>query len=127
MSHNENYIKDKGHSVVHKITSVIELVLIAVLICGIAIQLLKVPQMLGLSGGSFDLHNLISYVATMVITVEFIHVIISRDFGSIIEILLFAIVREMVIYERTMPELLIGVVCIAGLFAIRKYLTLKQG
>ncbi len=127
MSHDENYIKDKGHSVVHKITAVIELVLIAVLITGIAIQLLKVPQMLGFSGGSFDLHQLISYVATMVITVEFIHVIISRDFGSIIEILLFAIVREMVIYERTMPELLIGVVCIAGLFAIRKFLTIKQG
>jgi len=127
MSHDENYIKDKGHSVVHQITSVIELVLIAVLIAGIAIQLLKVPEMLGLSGGVFELHNLISYVATMVITVEFIHVIISRNFGSIIEILLFAIVREMVIYERTMPELLIGVVCIAGLFAIRKFLSVKQG
>ncbi len=127
MSHNEDNIRDKGYTIVHRITSVIELVLIAVLVTGIAIQLIKVPGMLGFSGGSFDLHDLISYVATMVITVEFIHVIISRNFGSIIEILLFAIVREMVIYERTMPELLIGVVCIAGLFAIRKYLTLKQG
>lgn len=127
MSQDEDYIKDKGHNVVHNITSVIELVLIAVLVAGIVIQLLKVPQMLGFCNGNFDLHHLISYVATMVITVEFIHVIISRDFGSIIEILLFAIVREMVIYERTMPELLIGVVCIAGLFAIRKYLTIRQG
>ena len=65
-------------------------------------------------------------VATIIIAIELIHVLNSQNLESVIEILMLAFTRELVIREWQMWQLLIGVGCIAGLFAIKKWLFNKE-
>ena len=48
-----------------------------------------------------------------------------EQFTEFLEVLMFAIARQMVVEHLNMVETLIGVVAIAVIFAIRKYLLLK--
>ena len=45
---------------------------------------------------------------------------------NLLEVLMFAIARQMVVEHLNMVETLIGVIAIAVIFAIRKYLLLKN-
>lgn len=122
--------KNKAHvfmvSAVEKITLLIECILCFILVAGIAVQLYQSTEVIKFTAVTKNLHYIINYVASMIIAIELIRLIITQSFSNIIEILSFAIVRELIITERPMWELLIGVVCIASLFAIKKYLIKKE-
>lgn len=73
-----------------------------------------------------DIHNLFSAflenALNLIVGVEFIKMLCRHTPGSAIEVLLFAIARQMVV-EHTSPfENLITIITIALIFAIRKYL-----
>ncbi len=110
--------------IIHIITSVIEVLLSAVLVAGILVSTKFIPGYFrevvhtGLPG----LRSLITYVSLIIIVIELIHVLNLQNLKSVIEILMIAFTRELVIKEWSMLELLIGVVCIAVLFAIEKFL-----
>lgn len=59
---------------------------------------------------------------TLAIGIEFVKVLCMHTPGAIIEVLLFAISRQMIVEHLSATETLIGVAAIAGLFAVRKYL-----
>ena len=109
---------------IHWITSYLEMALTILLIVGILASFIHVPELLGniLSENYSFLLNLVNYVATIIIAIELIHVLNSQNLESVIEILMLAFTRELVIREWQMWQLLIGVGCIAGLFAIKKWL-----
>lgn len=118
----------KLQKVLHIITAIIETLVAMVLIAGVVVAFLDVPSIFaGINGnGREGLRNLVSFMATIIIVVEFIHVIVSQNLGSVVEIIMLAITRELVIREYTTWELLAGVICIAGLFAVKKYLVTKK-
>ena len=113
---------------IHWITSYLEMALTILLIVGILASFIHVPELLGniLSENYSFLLNLVNYVATIIIAIELIHVLNSQNLESVIEILMLAFTRELVIREWQMWQLLIGVGCIAGLFAIKKWLFNKE-
>lgn len=115
----------KAQYVLHIITAVVETIVALVLIAGVVVALFDVPDFISgiLSNGRSGLRELISFAATIIIVIEFIHVIISQNLESVTEIMMLAITRELVINEHQTWELLAGVICIAVLFAIRKYLS----
>ena len=106
---------------IHWITSYLEMALTILLIVGILASFIHVPELLGniLSENYSFLLNLVNYVATIIIAIELIHVLNSQNLESVIDILMLAFTRELVIREWQMWQLLIGVGCIAGLFAIK--------
>ena len=109
---------------IHWITSYLEMALTILLIVGILASFIHVPELLGniLSENYSFLLNLVNYVATIIIAIELIHVLNSQNLESVIEILMLAFTRELVIREWQMWQLLIGVGCFAGLVAIKKWL-----
>ena len=113
---------------IHWITSYLEMALTILLIVGILASFIHVPELLGniLSDDYSFLLNLVNYVATIIIAIELIHVLNSQNLESVIEILMLAFTRELVIREWQMWQLLIGVGCIASLFAIKKWLFNKE-
>ena len=113
---------------IHWITSYLEMALKILLVVGILASFIHVPELLGniLSENYSFLLNLVNYVATIIIAIELIHVLNSQNLESVIEILMLAFTRELVIREWQMWQLLIGVGCIAGLFAIKKWLFNKE-
>jgi hypothetical protein len=69
-----------------------------------------------------DFSQFLSNVFSLVIGIEFTRMLIKHSADAAIEVLLFAIARQLIIAHPATWEMLIGVVAIAGVFSIRKYL-----
>ncbi len=128
-----NFFETQGklgtiQKLIHWITTVIQLLISVFLIVGIVISFCHVPGYLSDIVGATQesLFPLINYVALVMIAVELIHVLNSQNLESVIEILMLALVRELVIKQWSMLELLFGVLCVGGLFAIKKWLLPKR-
>ena len=113
---------------IHWATTIIMLLLTLLVLAGICVYSVRIPSLFKdiLSGKHESLLVLLEFVAEVLMAVELIHVIIAQNMESVIEILMIAFTRELVIKQWAMWELLVGVAIIAGLFAARKYLTEKD-
>lgn len=73
-----------------------------------------------------DIHDLFSTflenALNLIVGVEFIKMLCRHTPGSAIEVLLFAIARQMVVEHTSPLENLVTIITIAIIFAIRKYL-----
>ena len=67
-------------------------------------------------------NNYLSIAFNFVIGIEFIKMLCKHTPETVIEVLLFAIARQLIVEHMTIFQNLIGVIAIAGLFATRKYL-----
>lgn len=69
----------------------------------------------------------LGFAMILVIGVEFVKMLSRHTLGSAIEVLVFAIARKLIIEENMHSvEILVGVLAMAVLFAIRKYLLLSE-
>lgn len=132
-SFSPNFFETQGHlgtiqKLIHWITTIIQLLISVFLIVGIVISFWHLPSYLTniMQTTQECLFPLINYVALVMIAVELIHVLNSQNLESVIEILMLALVRELVIKQWTMLELFFGVLCVGGLFAIKKWLLPKK-
>ncbi len=71
-----------------------------------------------------QLNDMLGQILLLVIGVELVVMLSLHIPGALLEVLLYAIARKMLLLPKSggMGEILIGVVAIIGLFAIRKYL-----
>lgn len=78
--------------------------------------------------GSGDdvLVNVLDGAMTLAIGVELIKMLCKHTSETIVEVLMFAIAKQLVVQHTTPLENLITVATIAGLFAIRKFLFRKE-
>lgn len=77
----------------------------------------------------FRANGLIEFIKTLfdaMIGIEFIKLLCRNDLYSMIEVLMFAVTRHLVIQPLETWEILIGTGAIAVLFAIRKFLFLYK-
>jgi len=132
-SFSPNFFETQGkvgtiQKLIHWVTSFIQLVMSLFLIVGIVLSFVQVPASLEaiIGDNTTGLLALVNYVSLVIIAVELIHVLNSQNLESVIEILMLAFVRELVIKQWTMVQLLMGVCCVAGLFAIKKWLLPKK-
>lgn len=113
-------------TVMSLITEAIELILGIMLTCAVVICAIQmIPQLLNLHVDvqSIDVfRGYLEAVFTLVIGVEALRMIYKHSPGSAIEVLLYAIARELIVKETTPLENLISIISIAILFAVRKFL-----
>ncbi len=106
--------------------SFIEIAISAIVLIAIVIAAFQVVrEVIGLVGDpkaheSFTLF--LGHAFNLIIGVEFIKMLCRHTPGSAIEVLLFAIARQMVVEHSTPLENLVGIITIALIFCIRKYL-----
>ena len=118
-------MKKDLQDMVHELTYYIELV-IAVIMCGvIAIMTLKllttaIPDYI--MGDKIQIEGFLEKVMLLAIALEFVKMLCKHPPSTVIDVLLFAIARQIVVEHTTTLENLIGIVALAGLFATRKYL-----
>ena len=97
------------------------LVLVAIVIAGVR----TVGEVAGIAFSSNvadDFNTELGHALNLVIGVEFIKMLAKHTPGSAIEVLVFAIARQMVVQHTTPMENLITIVTIGLLFFIRKFL-----
>ena len=98
------------------------------IIVAIGISLLSLPKQWGLltDVDSDSLIGFLRYIINIIIAVELIRVLCHQTLDTIVEILLIAITRELIIEHLSTWELLVGVLAVGVLFLIRKYLFVSQ-
>ena len=64
-------------------------------------------------------------ILTLIIGVEFVKMLAKHTAENLLEVLMFAIARQMIVEHLNMIDTLIGIISIAIIFFIRKYLLLK--
>ena len=99
-------------------------VLAACVICGVGIVASTDLRALFRTTGYFQ--TLLSDACYIIIGIEFIKMIASHTLDSVIDVMLLAVARQMIV-EHTAPiENLLAVAAVAILFVIRKYLYVSQ-
>ncbi|MBE6981498.1 MAG: hypothetical protein E7437_04150 [Ruminococcaceae bacterium] len=104
--------------ILHFIERIIAAVTILVLVAALGIkfyEMIWVDKALDLSGYLHD-------VLTVVVGLEFVRMLIDTTPASILEVLTVAITRHVILSHDDPWSNLACVACIAGLFAIRRYL-----
>lgn len=66
------------------------------------------------------MQTFLGHILTLVIGLELAVMLIRHTPSSVIEVLLYAIARKMIIESKTMFDILLGIVAIGGLFFINK-------
>lgn len=72
---------------------------------------------------SDEFSNFLSSALTLVVGLEFIKLLCQHTSENLIEVLMFAISRQMVVEHLNTSQMLLGVISIFILLAARKYLT----
>jgi len=114
---------------IDKITVFFEVIIAISLLIVIAIKVVEILlNMIGiqLSIIPMDFEKILSTVLILVIGVEFIKMLCKHTPETVIDVLLFAMARQIVIYQENSLDLLLGVVAIVGLFTAKKFLVDKN-
>lgn len=115
---------------VYGFTYALELIVAFFIIIAIVISLIKAgADLAGLWTALDDQTAFRSYlevVFDIVIGIEFIKMLCRHDLSSVVEVLLFAIARQMIVEHMPMNQGLIGIIAISILFAVRKWLYIEK-
>jgi hypothetical protein len=115
---------NKGLNFLEKVAKVFEIGIAVMLLVIVAIKVVEV--VFALAGYklviiAMEFESILSVLLGLVIGVEFCRMLIKHTPESVIDVLLFAIARYMVVYHERIFDLLIGVTAIAALIAVKKY------
>lgn len=103
----------------HLIERIIAVITIVALLTALG---LEVYEMLTAEGYFTDTHHMLHNLLTIVVGLEFVRMLIDTTPANILEVLTVAITRHVVLTHEDPLSNLASVACIAGLFAIRRYL-----
>ena len=117
--HNVGRMEHRIRKVLHVLELVIASVTIVVLVIGLAINVWKVAE----DPTSFtNTMEFLHTVLNIVVGLEFVRMLIDMTPANTLEVLIMATARYVIMNHDSTSALLIGIVCIAILFAVRRYL-----
>ena len=118
-------MKRKLNEIIYTISRYTEIILSAVML--LVIITLIIPMIYNfVSIPLLDITQFLGNALTLLIGVEFVKMLAKHTAENLLEVLMFAIARQMVVEHLNMTETLIGVIAIAIIFTVRKYLLLKN-
>lgn len=105
-----------------KMMKAVELVIAVLLMIAIAISTLATVCLAeSLMNQSFQLDAILEKALTLVVGVEFVKMLILHTPESVIEVLLYAVARQIIISHESAMENLVGVLAVALIFVVKKY------
>lgn len=115
--------------VIYRLTILLESILAIILLLAIVISVAGVvvnTDVVGLFNDTLTeasaIHKYLSAVSTIVLCVEFVSMLCTHTVDSVVEVVLMAIARQIVVSHPAALETLLMVLAIGVLFAVRKYL-----
>lgn len=129
---NKNSVKN----LILKLSHIFEMVLAVIILIKILLGAFDLSRVIWVSYISdianpvayYEVEALLGHALLLVIGVELVIMLIVHTPESVVDVLLYAIARKLLLVpkDKGMIEVLMGIVCIAGLFAIKKYLFDKK-
>ena len=109
--------------ILHLIERIIAAITIIVLLAALAVELY---QMITVTGYLTDIETYLHNVLTIVVGLEFVRMLIDTTPASILEVLTVAITRHVILSHDDPWSNVACIACIAGLFAIRRFLVRRS-
>lgn len=123
-------LKDKIDKTLYKFSQYLELLFAIIILLVIIISMLSLIESIFqgslLKAQSADFNEFLSNALTLVVGLEFVKMLCQHTSETVLEVLMMATARQMVVEHLDPLQTLIGVAAIAALFAIRKYLLVKS-
>lgn len=117
----------KAEHLFRRVLHVLELAISALCIVVLVGSLLaEVYHLITQPGYVTDLHHFLQNILTIVVGLEFVRMLIDLTPANTLEVLIMATARYIIMNHDDPMTLLIGVICVAGLFAIRRFLVRKS-
>jgi uncharacterized membrane protein (DUF373 family) len=120
--HDKNDVGRTEHfyrRILHALELIIAGLAILVLIAALAME---VYGIFTTEGYFEDLNHFLHNILTIVVGLEFVRMLIDMTPGNTLEVLIMATARHIIMNHDDKWTLLIGIICIAGLFATRRFL-----
>ncbi len=86
---------------------------------------LEIYKMLTIPEYFADIHNYLHNILTILVGLEFVRMLIDMTPANTLEVLIVAIARQVIVAHENPLSNVASVLCIAGLFAIRRFLIPK--
>ena len=119
-------IRKHFNTIIYNISRYAEIALSMVILLVIALAgfrlIMEVADTSVMSMDTEFFSTFLSQALSLVVGVEFVKMLCRHSAQTVVEVLLFATARQMVVEHLNPTQTLIGIVGIAILFAIRKYL-----
>ena len=127
-------INKKNETIIHRVLHILECIIaymtLAVLVGMLVVELYKivvdVEKMFTVTDYFISLDTYLKNILTIVVGLEFVRMLIDMTPANTIEVLIVAIARQVILNHDNPLSNLACVVCIAGLFATRRYLIPKK-
>lgn len=111
------------HKVLHTLEAVIAIMTLIVLIGMLGVE---VYRMFTVAGYFDSVHTYLQNILTIVVGLEFVRMLMDMTPVNTLEVLIVAISRHVILSHDDPLSNVACVLCIAGLFAIRRYLIPKK-
>ena len=121
----------KTEKVLHYVVEVVEIIIAIITLCAMIYLLFTevakifVPDF-AVNAHLADSKHFLESVLGIVIGLEFVSMLVDFTPANILEVLVLAISRHVIINHSDPISTIVCVVCIAGLFAIKKFLISKE-
>lgn len=125
---NINYIRNKLTRYIYYIELFLAIVIIVAIVIS-TVDLARYLKLIFLTDAirTYDIfQKFLGHVLLLVVGIELVIMLISHTTSSVLEVVLYAIARKMLIHSESMLEVAIGVLAIGAVFAIRKFLFTKE-
>lgn len=120
----EERIKRAFRDQIAEAAGLLEVALSALVLIGLLISVVPLLQwMPGLlfDGNEVEVHTFLERALDIVIGIEFIKMLAKHSPGSVLEVLLYAIARHMIVGHDDAVQNLLSVMAIGAIFVIRKF------
>ena len=121
----------KTEKILHYIVEVIEIIIAVIILCAMLYLLFTevakifVPDF-AVNEHLADVHHFLESILAIVIGLEFVSMLVDFTPANVLEVLVLAISRHVIINHTDPVGTIVCVVCIAALFAVKRYLIPKE-
>ena len=123
IEHHDHRVEHIFRRILHFLERLIAAITLLILVAALGVEIWRcVTDFSYIS----DLHNYLHNVLTIVVGLEFVRMLIDTTPASILEVLTVAITRHVIITHADPWSNIACVACIAGLFAIRRFLVRRK-
>ena len=124
--HHDHRVEHVFRRILHYIERTIAAATLIILVGVLALELYNIAVTAITNVNDIDLHNILTNILTIVVGLEFVRMLIDTTPANILEVLTVAMTRHIILTHDDYLSNLVCVVCIAGLFAIRRFLVRKS-
>ncbi len=120
-------MQKKIEKIIHKTVHILEfMIAIITMLVLVALLIFEIYEMFTAEGYWKDANIYLHNVLTIVVGLEFVRMLINMTPANTLEVLIVAISRQVIVNHDNWVSNIVCVLCIGGLFAIRRFLIPKD-